>query len=380
MIQISAIYEYLFQLISAAFTGQTPPEKPDDVSWVQLYREAKRQGVLMLAYDSIKRLQTQPEELAKWNTQSSKLLVKSLNQSLEIDRLLDAFEQKGIFVLPLKGYLLRDMYPRRELREMSDFDLLVKDDRSEQMQQLMAELGYSFSADVDHHASYHIPPYITIELHTKLLPDRFGRKNYYRDIWERSKCCEGKQFICEMTLEDFFIFIILHMEKHYRNTGCGIRFLVDIHAILRSLKDKLDMTYFWQEIDKLELREFTQTVFELEHAVFYGEDAPAEAQQMLDRMTKLSLFGSNAGREMNIIDRLTPKNGNKKIGKLRYYLQIMFPPVSEMKCSYPIVEKAKILLPFCWIARGIKTIFRNPKHIREHYDRVMAYGEDEKKN
>lgn len=382
MIRMPVTYEYLFHLISAAFTGQIPPEKPDGVSWEELFREAKRQNVFMVAYDSIKRLQNKPndKQLAAWQTRSNKLLTKSINQSVEIERLLDVFERDGIDVLPLKGYLLRDMYPTRELREMTDFDLLVRDDRSEKMKKIMAELGYEALNEVNHHAEYKKAPYVIIELHSKLLPDRFGHKSYCSGVWKRSKCCESFAHVYEMTIEDYLIFNLLHFEKHYHNTGCGIRFIVDLHAILRRYEDSLDMTYFRSTIDMLGLRDFTDTAFALERALFRAEPATANTQKMLDKMIALGAFGSNAGREMNIIDRLTPKSGNEKIGKLRYYLQIVFPPVSEMKCSYPVVEKAKFLLPVFWVCRGVKTIFRNPKHISEHYQRVMSYGEDENKS
>lgn len=378
MIQMPATYEYLFQLISASFSGSTPPEKPEDVAWNELFREAKRQNVLMLAYESIKRLQEKPnaEQLSRWELQSSKQITKSINQSIEIDKLLDYFECNGIDVLPLKGYILRDLYPRRELREMSDFDLLVRDDRSDKMKQIMHELGFEFHSSDDNHTGYRKPPYVMIELHYKLLPD-FCKYISFRDgIWERCRLCNGKKHIYEMTTEDYLVFNLVHLVKHYRYAGCGIRFLVDIFAFLRKYDDQLNKDLFWEEIEKRELRSFAETVFCLERAVFHGETETKEAQQLLEHMISLGTFGSNKGRTMNIIDQLTPKNGNRKIGKLRYYLRIVFPPVSEMKCSYPVVEKAKFLLPVFWVCRGVRTVFRNPKHISEHYQRVMSYGDD----
>lgn len=382
MIQMPATYEYLFQLISAAFNAQTPPEKPENVSWDELYHEAKRQNVFMITYESVKHLQSRPDEQQskRWKHRCNKLLTKSINQSVEIEKLLDYFESNGVDVLPLKGYILRDFYPRRDLREMTDFDLLVRDDRSEKMKKIMAELGYEALNEVNHHAEYKKAPYVIIELHSKLLPDRFGHKSYCSGVWKRSKCCESFAHVYEMSIEDYLIFNLLHFEKHYHNTGCGIRFIVDLHAILRRYEASFNVDYFNAAIDKLNLREFTDTAFALERAVFSEGLETETAQKMLNKMIDLGAFGSSAGREMNIIDRLTPKNGNKKIGKLRYYLQIVFPPVSEMKCSYPVVEKAKFLLPVFWVCRGVKTIFRNPKHIREHYQRIMSYGEDESKS
>lgn len=378
MIRMPVTYEYLFHLISAAFTGQIPPEKPDGVSWEELFREAKRQNVFMVAYDSIKRLQNKPndKQLAAWETRSNKLLTKSINQSVEIERLLDVFERDGIDVLPLKGYLLRDMYPTRELREMTDFDLLVKDDRSDRMKKVMTELGYEFASDVDHHAAYQKKPYVMIELHSKLLPDRYGRKKYYRNIWSRVKNAAGKSHEFEMSNEDFLIFILVHFEKHYHNSGCGIRFLVDIFSILRTLGTELDKTYLQRELDKLKLRSFSDAVFCLERAVFYGGEISPDAQLLLNRMINFGIFGTDAGREKNMIEKLTPKNGNQKIGKLRYYFRIVFPPVTEMRCSYPVVDKAKFLLPVFWVLRGVKTIFCHPKRIGDQYHRIMSSEED----
>lgn len=380
MIQMSATYEYLFKLIEAAFTGQIPEEKPENVSWETLYRESKRQNVFMLVYDSVKRLKNGPSEQSAelWKTYYDKLLAKSINQSVEIEKLLALFEEKNIRVLPLKGFFLRDLYPTRELREMSDFDLLVEDDRSGQMQQIMASLGYSAGNAVDHHAEYKKRPYVTIELHNKLLPDRVGRRAYYEDIWQRCALCEGRKTVYHTSKEDFLIFILLHFEKHYYTAGCGIRFLIDIHAILRSWKDQLDMAYFRKEIEKLSMTEFTDTVFCLEQEIFAQAEETPDARQMLEKMIHLGVFGSRAGREMNIIDSLTPKSGNKKIGKLRYYFRIVFPPLCEMQEQFPVLCRVSFLLPVFWVWRGIKTVFCNPKHISNHYKRIMSYGNDKK--
>lgn len=378
MIQMPTVYQYLFSLFIAVFAGKTPPEKPENITWQAIFREAKRQNLFMFTYASIQHLQKKPEgeENNNWQLLHMELLAKSVNQSVEIEKLLHIFEEKNLRVLPLKGYFLRDMYPEREMREMSDFDLLVADDRSQEIRDIMSGLGYQLHSAVEHHAEYQKKPYVTIELHRKLLPDRVGRKAYYENIWSKCTPLDGSKTVCCIGVEDFLIFILLHFEKHYLTSGCGIRFLLDVHAILRTEGEHMNMEYFWAETEKAELTEFTKTVFNLERAVFADCTPTDSARHMLDRMIALGIFGTKAGYEMNRIERLTPKGGNVRIGKLRYYGKIVCPPFSEMREQFPTLRKVPVLLPVFWVWRGIKTIFCKPKNISKHYKRIMSYGEE----
>lgn len=366
------VYSYLLQLIRSCLNEEPVPEKPESVSWAQLFAESKRQSVLLLAYDSIKKLQIKPDgEIGeKWRQWHDKLLTKGVNQTVTIENLLNEFHENRIKTIPMKGFYIRKTYPVCELREMTDLDLLIESDCSGRARSLMLEKGYSVTEDHEVHTSFSKPPYLMVELHKKLLPEYVGHGDYYENIWEKSVPEEERPYICHLSPSDTFIHLMLHFYKHYFKSCCGIRFAIDFFTYSRYYGQQLDWTYIWNEFEKLKIRGTAEDVLGVGQA-WFGDGTMTERQKkMAHMMCSSGTYGTARGYDYNQILKLTPKSGNVKIGKLRYFLRIVFPPIEEMKLEYPVLEKAPIFLPFTWIARGIRTIFRNPKHISKYYNRA----------
>ena len=87
-------------------------------------------------------------------------------QSRELYQLLQAFRQEQLFVLPLKGVVLREIYPSPELRMMSDCDLLISPETAPKVKELMEQQGYrAFRYDLDDTDFYISPLKQNFELH-----------------------------------------------------------------------------------------------------------------------------------------------------------------------------------------------------------------------
>lgn len=63
--------------------------------------------------------------VAKLKERTCRQVMKDVTRDYEMDRILQAFEQAVIDCMPLKGYLMRKLYPKMEMRYMSDFDILA---------------------------------------------------------------------------------------------------------------------------------------------------------------------------------------------------------------------------------------------------------------
>lgn len=370
---ISDAANYLLRLISCTLNGTVPEEKPETVSWEELFTESRRQNILLLAFESIKQLREQPtDEIgAKWNRWHDKLLTKGINQSVATEELLTLFGANGIRLLPMKGFYIRRTYPAAELREMTDLDVLVHSDDMQKARELLLSRGYCITEDHEVHAAFTKPPFMVVELHNKLLPDYVGHGNYYEDVWSRTTADAVHETVCHMNPSDTLTHIMLHFAKHYLKNGCcGIRFAVDFFTYCRFYDKELDWDYLWREWDKLNVRQLAEDVLGLGQAWFGSGTLTERQAEMGAIMCSSGVFGNAAGYDRNRIMELTPKSGNVKIGKLRYFLGIVFPPLAEMKLLYPCLEKAPILLPFTWVLRGFKTVFCKPKHIKNYFNRT----------
>ena len=88
--------------------------------------------------------------------------------------------------MPLKGSVLKDLYPENGMREMSDNDILFDASKREQSKVIMLSHSYT----VEHygeiyHDAYHKPPVLNFELHTVLFGEEYVNElifMYYVDI------------------------------------------------------------------------------------------------------------------------------------------------------------------------------------------------------
>ena len=72
--------------------------------------------------------------------------------------------------------------------------------------------------------------------------------------------------------------------------------------------------------------------------------------------------------------------GVKEKGKFGYFMQRVFPPYSFYKSAYPWAYKCPILIPFAWIARFFRVLFKNPKRAKNELKTIQKYKYDGKEN
>ena len=65
---------------------------------------------------------------------------------------------------------------------------------------------------------------------------------------------------------------------------------------------------------------------------------------------------------------------SRKQGKGKYLFSRLFPSLSVMKTGYPILVKLPFLLPFCWLARMFRGMFRRRKQIVRDFRYVTESG------
>ena len=92
---------------------------------------------------------------------------------LDADRaaVLNRLEEAGIWYMPLKGAVLKDLYPRFGMREMADNDILFDAERAGDVRRIMTGLGFSVEEyDEGNHDAYHKRPVSNFEMHRTLFP------------------------------------------------------------------------------------------------------------------------------------------------------------------------------------------------------------------
>ena len=191
--------------------------------------------------------------------QTCALISVSEQQMHSINEIFRLFDQNGIKYMPLKGTLLKKLYPKSEMRTMSDADILINTEQYDDIKPLMQSLGFSEILESDHELVWQ-KSNVHIELHKRLIPSY--NKDYYEyfgDGWRLGKPCEEGACRYVMSAEDEMIYLFTHFAKHYRDAGIGIKHFIDLWVFRSSVKE-LNPEYILCELKKLELADFYKNI------------------------------------------------------------------------------------------------------------------------
>ena len=138
-------------LIKSAITGQS--EKfPEGFRPAPAIEMIQQQGILSMGYLGALNCGVSADSPVLVHILDSYCLdvITSERQLKHIQRICDAFEKNGIDHMPVKGTLLKHMYPSHELRKMGDADILIREAQYAAIVPIMKELGFEEAAESDH--------------------------------------------------------------------------------------------------------------------------------------------------------------------------------------------------------------------------------------
>lgn len=369
------VSEYLLELLRCALHDETPSDKPEEVSWQEVFLLAKRHSVSALAWQSVSRL---PEPIdpavdEEWRTLNYKLINKYINQEHELSMLTSFLAQAEIPHMPVKSVWVRPLYPQPFAREMCDLDILIPEEDAERAHDIAIDSGYTMleEATTSHNTEYIKKPYLVLELHTFMAPKESTQFSYYENIWQRVVPTDTPYYY-SLTLEDQYIYMLAHSEKHYSLRGTGIRSYLDIFVFLNHYQDRLDRAYIEAELKKLQIYEFAMTAEALAQSWFSKERPPLseKAAKMANYVFSGSTYGRRNGIDENKLLGLMKKGKSEKSARFSFFMQIVFPSYDRLSGRFPSLKKAPFLLPFYWIWRWLVVLFTKPGQIKKQYKRV----------
>lgn len=351
----------LILLIKSALTGE-PHRLPADVDLEQVFQVAKYHGVDVMAYYGAlpcgvdKNCQAmQDEKLRVFQN-----ITISETQLSAIRKISDALESHGIGHMPLKGVLLKKLYPYSEMRQMGDADILVDCAKYETVRGIMQGFGYTEKYESDHEIVWE-KKQVTIEFHKRLIPSY--NKDYYQyfgDGWKLAKPVAGYSARYCMDPEDEMIYLFTHFAKHYRDAGVGIRHFVDLWVYRRHNPD-MDEAYIRKELQKLQLLEFYDNIMRTLRVWFekYPQDEKTEY------ITQFIFTSGEYGRThiANLSSALKETKSGHSIGAVKRarVFRALFPRYEGMCQIYPVLHKWPILLPIMWLVRIFEKVFVTKK-------------------
>ena len=390
------IYEeelkYILHLLRCAVSDKTPPNPQENLDWEVIFKIAQKHRITSTIFYGLQKLPQQIQHIPHFNdffTAYQKNLILDANRSFEINNLKSEFETHNIDYVLLKGSVTKHLYPDTSMRVMSDIDILFRTGIANKTQQnqmlisLMKKNEYKIWAKGPSEIGFYKPlaaisSNMRIEMQTFLIDEGYDVWfAYLNNIWSRlTPKNNGHEYI--MSDEDFYIYHIIHMAKHFLNGGIGIIHILDVYVINNALRN-LDRQYISSELKKVNLFKFENIVRMLADYWFksgyaFNDKSSGESKDTLDLMEEYIIsggaFGTKTRQEINHIVR-------RDDGKVSL-LKKIFPESSTMIDYYGnVLKKHPYLLPFYYIRLNFKRFFLTGKESRKSYQAMNYISDDQ---
>ncbi len=358
---MDAMQTWTVLLLKAAVTGQGQV-LPEGISLEALLPLAKQQGLATLIYEGailsgIPASQPAMEQLFR---QYYTILLQSERQMAQVRRLLDRFQQEGIDHLPLKGCILKELYPRQELRPMGDADILIRWEQYPRIRGLMEDLGFALVMESNCEQTWKHPD-LLVELHRRLVqPSNRDLTGYFGDGWQRACREEGHRW--GYSAEDAFLYLFTHFAKHYRGGGIGCRHVLDLWVFLEK-HPQMDQDYVLRELETLGLAIFYRHILSLLDG-WFGAGELGEVEAFISqRIFTGGSFGSYQDRRIFAELSMQDSPSQDRRTRLHYLRRTFFPSLWAMKEKYPLLRRLPILLPLCWVWRWGEVLVLRRRYI-----------------
>ena len=345
----------LISFLNCAFLG-TPLKKDDknllnDEMLSAVYSLAKKHDMAHLLNVAFKKNDITPfEELnQKLNEAQAKAVNRYLRIDMDKERILHVLNENGIDHIPLKGAVIRELYPEQWMRTSCDIDILIKPEDIEAVKGIFFdELGFKpFAQTSNRDISFATPNGVHIELHYTLLEDENQTGDLLEKVWEYSSLSSGKKSEYQMAPEFFITYIISHAARHITVGGCGIRPFYDLYFILNKMEYDEDVLN--ELLEKAGLKTFFGYAKELMMAWIKGYTM---SETVLDLQAYI-LSGGTYGSYDNYIKASISSKGGKKA----YLYTRIFMPLEDIKNLYPNVVKRPWLLNWYRLCRLCRALF-----------------------
>ena len=330
-----------------------PSDPPKDLNWQVLFDLSEQHQVSGVVYAQCK------NPLFRQAYYGAIAGYLKRNEALEL--LEKTLRGNGIEFFLVKGPVVAVCYPVPALRTMGDVDVVVHPEDRERVRDILFELGFTTDGVMGAFEWHFYYRNLLFELHDRLVYDQVANedihKAFFNDCWKYVK--DGA-----LDPSFHFLFLLLHLRKHFINMGVGLRQFMDVAVMER---EDLNWSWIEEKLWELDLWAFSEKVFAL-NEVWFGIAPPLSIesvdQSFIEEATELILrngvFGfDNEENQHNNAVNIVKSEGSDFITRSRRVLHVVFYPYSEMIMmpQYSYLKNRKVLLPFAWVHRAVRAVY-----------------------
>lgn len=390
--------KYFIDLLSSFLCKHEPIQK-DNIEWNEIMKFARIHNVSGMIYLAANKLpcdyspSTDIKKMLEKDFLVTALRAESRDNGMEA--LIDALNEAKIPHVLIKGYVVKNYYPVKEMRTMGDIDFLIRPQDRAKSHELLQSIGF-ITGEAEDEVWHYSNNAVNLEVHTQIMYHNMHNGTdyvkYFSDAWEHT-IPTSRPYTFELTVEYHFLYVMVHLAKHFDGKGCGIRMIMDIAVFLNFFKGKLDWAYINREIENLNLVLFSKNIYILCKRWFglsFDFKLPEMEENFYEDLSDYILSAGTFGfYERDSSARVIrtelyqgnseAKKTNKKIALIKIYISRLFPGYKEM-CNgshYKFLSGRPILLPIAWIYRFFrlaKDVGESNKEAEKQYEVISKLG------
>lgn len=292
----------------------------------------------LLAEDEISKKMSNSLYMAVWRDE---LKEKELQQIYQL------FEEEHIAFIPLKGAVIRELYPEPWMRTSCDIDILVHEEEVERARDvLVSKLSYRAEGKCVHDISLYSPTDVHLELHYCLKEHMDNIDQLLEQVWEHAQPEEEGKRRYRMEPEYMLFYLFAHMSYHFLRGGCGVRNFIDIWLVEKKMNYRQEVVDSYCAMCNIKV--FVNCAEKM--ACIWMEDKEHDeiTMKMQERIMHNGLYGT---KESNVTSRNT-----EVAGKGNYVLYRLFMPRRDLCVLYPRLEKYPFLYPYYVVKRWTRLL------------------------
>ena len=360
--------EYLFIKIISDFLAGTNTKHDKSVNWMMIMQLAKKHQVQGIVYYQCK--DCLPEDVRKsledsfWTTTyyyaNRKILLKEISK---------AFRQSGLSFFCVKGYEVAQFYPVPTLRTMGDCDIVVHREDVPRAIRILQSLNYKGEDSVTLQQWGCNKNGLHFEVHSKLIQEgEYATSNQIMFFNNYDKYLKD-----EILNPSFhFLFLLMHLRKHFLNRGVGIRQFVDLAAMIKN-NDQLNWNWIENKLVYLNLQRFAHVCyalvkcwFEIVVPVEYANLDEDFVEQMTTKILEDGVFGfdNSENKKTNAHTALIISKGPLWLKRIQLIMHSSFLNYEIMR-GYPgceFIDGRPWLLPIAWFRRFVVILKEKDKN------------------
>lgn len=360
---------YLTSLIASVILNTTPPEPFENIDWFILFKLAKKHDVAVTIYPAIKNMALPDDAMQAFTKDRNRMVARTARQNIEAERVFAELEKNSIKYIKLKGSHIKNYYPEGCIRTFGDVDLCLTPEDREKARPIMEALGYSLENAIGYHDEYKKDNFYIFELHSSVVNYTMQYAPLFDDPFSKSVSCTNNEMGYVLKNEYLYLHLICHLYNHFIKTGCGIRLFADFLVFDQKIKD-IDYRFVEKQLIAYGMQDFYNTFKNLMQYFFYNKKAD-------NKLSKVALYILKS--ETNGIY----KNKNASLGfwsKIGYFLKNWFPSAKDLAFRYPVLNKAPILLPVCWLRRIFYSLFFKRSSFKTQVQQIKELNSQEFKD